>query len=288
MEKQAKLLAEQLDLSQRQIEVEEVLKGLRTQQSVTQLQFMRDLESFGQGDRIRELNADLAKVEDRYRSLIEARRNSAQGLSDTELEQIRESLQVELDMVRDFHEKKRAIEQDGALGAIDALRNYADEAANVYDSMGRMVSGAFRGMEDALTNFVTTGKLDFKSLADSIIKDMVRIAIQQSITGPLAGMMFGAFSGPAAPAGVTPGVNWTFSSGGYTGDGGKYEPAGIVHRGEGVLNQEEIRRWAGRAGSMRCAGRFAPGMRRAGWLGGRCYLHQLPLRAAPTSMSLST
>jgi hypothetical protein len=29
-----------------------------------------------------------------------------------------------------------------------------------------------------------------------------------------------------------------FSSGGYTGDGDKYEPAGIVHRGEMVLNQQ--------------------------------------------------
>ena len=27
-----------------------------------------------------------------------------------------------------------------------------------------------------------------------------------------------------------------YSSGGYTGDGGKYEPAGIVHRGEYVVN----------------------------------------------------
>ena len=27
-----------------------------------------------------------------------------------------------------------------------------------------------------------------------------------------------------------------YSSGGYTGDGGKYEPAGIVHRGEYVIN----------------------------------------------------
>src|SRR5690606_20274710 len=52
-----------------------------------------------------------------------------------------------------------------------------------------------RGMEDALTQFVMTGKLSFKDLADSIISDMVRIAIQQSITGPLAGALGGALSG---------------------------------------------------------------------------------------------
>ncbi|MFT2242700.1 phage tail tape measure C-terminal domain-containing protein, partial [Klebsiella pneumoniae] len=89
-------------------------------------------------------------------------------------------------IVREYHDKKLALQGDWALGAKDALINYADEAANVYQSMGDMVGNAFKEMEDALTSFVTTGKMDFKSLADSIIKDMIRIAIQQSITGPLA------------------------------------------------------------------------------------------------------
>ena len=39
-----------------------------------------------------------------------------------------------------------------------------------------------------------------------------------------------------------------FADGGFTGYGGKYEPAGIVHRGEGVLTQEEIAALGGPAG----------------------------------------
>lgn len=39
-----------------------------------------------------------------------------------------------------------------------------------------------------------------------------------------------------------------FADGGYTGHGGKYEPAGVVHKGEGVLTQEEIRALGGPAG----------------------------------------
>lgn len=39
-----------------------------------------------------------------------------------------------------------------------------------------------------------------------------------------------------------------FAGGGFTGYGGKYEPAGIVHRGEGVLTQEEIAALGGPAG----------------------------------------
>ncbi|MFA3688918.1 tape measure protein [Acinetobacter baumannii] len=36
-----------------------------------------------------------------------------------------------------------------------------------------------------------------------------------------------------------------FAEGGYTGRGGKYQPAGIVHKGEVVWSQEDIRRWGG-------------------------------------------
>lgn len=36
-----------------------------------------------------------------------------------------------------------------------------------------------------------------------------------------------------------------FSGGGYTGIGGKYDPAGIVHKGEVVFSQDDIKRWGG-------------------------------------------
>jgi len=39
-----------------------------------------------------------------------------------------------------------------------------------------------------------------------------------------------------------------FATGGYTGHGGKYDPAGIVHKGEGVLTQEEIKALGGPQG----------------------------------------
>jgi hypothetical protein len=43
--------------------------------------------------------------------------------------------------------------------------------------------------------FVTTGRLEFKSLADSILADLTRMAVRQSITAPLAGLLQGAFAG---------------------------------------------------------------------------------------------
>ncbi|WP_236789656.1 transglycosylase SLT domain-containing protein [Amycolatopsis sp. GM8] len=44
----------------------------------------------------------------------------------------------------------------------------------------------------------------------------------------------------SAVASVAKSKGWSFSSGGYTGDGGKYEPAGVVHRGEWVVPQEQV------------------------------------------------
>lgn len=46
-------------------------------------------------------------------------------------------------------------------------------------------------------------------------------------------------SGIAAPSSSFS-LKGQYSSGGYTGDGGKYEPAGVVHKGEYVVAQEEM------------------------------------------------
>ncbi|ENV34556.1 tape measure protein [Acinetobacter gerneri] len=48
-----------------------------------------------------------------------------------------------------------------------------------------------------------------------------------------------------------------FATGGYTGFGGKYVPAGIVHKGEVVFSQEDIARWGGVANveAMRLSGK---------------------------------
>ena len=73
-------------------------------------------------------------------------------------------------------------------GADQALQKYLDTVSNVAASSERLMTNAFKGMEDALVNFVKTGKLDFKSLADQIVTDMIRMQIQSSITKPLASL----------------------------------------------------------------------------------------------------
>lgn len=62
----------------------------------------------------------------------------------------------------------------------------------------------------------------------------------------------GAVAVQLAQAAVVGNVNFTaapgYADGGFTGYGGKYEPAGIVHKGEGVLTQEEIAALGGPSG----------------------------------------
>ena len=88
-------------------------------------------------------------------------------------------------------------------GVTRGLRTVQAQASDFGSLAERAVTGAFRGMEDALVEFVATGKLSFRSLADSIIADLARIAIRQSITGPLSGWLGSLWGAPATyPSGA--------------------------------------------------------------------------------------
>lgn len=77
----------------------------------------------------------------------------------------------------------------------DELARYAEEAANWGKGLGNALTSAFRSAEDAVANFVTTGKFDFKALADSILADITRIALRSAILGPLANALGGMGGG---------------------------------------------------------------------------------------------
>ncbi len=76
----------------------------------------------------------------------------------------------------------------------DKLKTFRDSIKSVQESMADVVVSGIKGMEDALVKFVETGKLNFSDLARSIIADMARIAIQQTITKPLTNFFSGLFS----------------------------------------------------------------------------------------------
>ena len=101
----------------------------------------------------------------------------------------------------------------------------------------------FDKMGDALADFVATGKLDFRSLTVSILQDLSKMLIKMAIVNAMKSALGYAEGGIVGGGGTQ--FDALFSGGGYTGYGGKYEPAGIVHKGEVVFSQRDVRNHGG-------------------------------------------
>ncbi|EIF8778012.1 phage tail tape measure protein [Escherichia coli] len=140
-----------------------------------------------------------------------------------------------MDALDNRYKEEDAKRADWLAGAKNAFAEYGEEAMNMYDNVGNIASQALNGLSQQMTDFLTTGQASFKDFAKSIISMIVEMITKMVIFNSISGMMGGS--------------TWTmgslmsgFSSGGYTGDGGKYDPAGIVHKGEFVFTKEATQR----------------------------------------------
>ncbi|HDL5929829.1 TPA: tape measure protein [Mannheimia haemolytica] len=130
-------------------------------------------------------------------------------------------------------------------GMLDGLNNIEADVSNVAANVANITQNTFDGMADSLTNFVMTGKADFRSFANSILSDLSKMIIKMMLFNAIkqgATMLFG-YQGPTTTVNgnAVYGLG-TWATGGYTGDGGKYTPAGIVHKGEYVITKEATAR----------------------------------------------
>jgi lambda family phage tail tape measure protein len=202
----------------------------------TERQQQRDLDAFGQGTRQRQFNSGVNQIEDRFagqrrdlenqkaqlefegRFTDEARKQYEQRLSI-----INEFQQKSLDSFTAYYDKLLKKQGDFNVGANEALADYIDGVANVAKDTEALFSKAFSGLEDVLTDFVTTGKGSFKELAQSISADINRILIRQNITGPLAEMIQGGFKSGEGVGGAIQGFLGRIfpgAGGGANGGGG--------------------------------------------------------------------
>ncbi|HEL7748759.1 TPA: phage tail tape measure protein [Stenotrophomonas maltophilia] len=167
-----------------------------------------------------------------------------------------------LQLIKDGYEDLRLAEGNWLAGASAAWANYQQEAGNYARQMGDTVTTVIGGFEDAWVRFTTTGKLSFSDLTKSVLADLARIQIKQAIVGigNWISSSFSAQSGSINTAGNTAVTQGTSSindelfqrlmrngkaDGGYTGDGAKHDPRGIVHAGEVVWSQTDIARAGG-------------------------------------------
>ena len=103
-------------------------------------------------------------------------------------------LQKLKDIISFVDEKFPDVSKGIQLGLLDIQRSFGDITSNIRKS----VVDVFKGMEDAIVEFVTTGKIGFGDLVNSILADLARLAVRQFITGPLFQALYSAFfSGPS-------------------------------------------------------------------------------------------
>lgn len=87
---------------------------------------------------------------------------------------------------------------EGWDGAKRAMKSYYADATNMGRQFESFTQTSLSSLEDALVEFTTTGKLSFSDLADSMIRDLVRIACQAMVVAPLVRAITGMFGGGSA------------------------------------------------------------------------------------------
>jgi lambda family phage tail tape measure protein len=152
-----------------------------------------------------------------------------------------------LDAQRATYEAEDALRANWLAGAKQGWAEYQDSATNVFTSVQQISQATFSGLAGQLTSLMTTGKSSFKDFTSSILKMIVEVINQllvayavQSAMGWVSGDIKTPSSGQSF--GVPSFRPKGYDVGGFTGHGGKYEPAGIVHRGEFVFTKESTSR----------------------------------------------
>ncbi|MEI3806835.1 hypothetical protein V6R85_20130 [Agrobacterium sp. CCNWLW32] len=84
------------------------------------------------------------------------------------------------------------------------------------------------------------------ALIDDVLNSIFKVNNAAGGGGGLLSSLFGGLFGGGASkyAGLSGGL---FAEGGYTGDGGKYQPAGVVHKGEYVFDKAAVKAAGGPA-----------------------------------------
>ncbi|PIK75539.1 phage tail tape measure protein [Pseudomonas sp. 382] len=213
-----------------------------------------ELAGYGQGDKLRQrLQEDLKIRQDYQRELDKVTRDynritnptaSDTALYEGQTQALKSALATRLSDQQAYYSEVDRLQTDWTVGASQAINTYAEQAADVASQTRNLFSNAFSNMEDAVVNFVKTGKLSFKDFADQVVEDLIRIQVQQAAAGFL-GSAFGFLSGGSQALGQGTMTGFSeplkqLSTGGYTGDGGKFEPKGVVHGGEYVLRKEVV------------------------------------------------
>lgn len=170
----------------------------------------------------------------------------------------------------------------------DQIRQRAEEAmATAKDVTRGMIDGLIEGSSaaDILANSL---KKIGNALIDDVLNNIFKVNNAAGGGGFLSSL-FGGFGslfgggGASAFAGLSGGL---FANGGYTGNGGKYQPAGVVHKGEYVFDQAAVKA-AGGPAALEAMRRNIKGYANGGAVGVSVpTLPKLSTPSAPTTVTI--
>lgn len=139
------------------------------------------------------------------------------------------------DKLKEWYAEEDSIRANWELGVKKGFAEFQERATDVYGNVSQISQSAFQGMSDSLSDFVLTGKANFadftRSFLEMTTKMLMQMAMLNAMKAAFGGTVVGNFLGLKG-----------HSEGGYTGDGGKYQPMGIVHGGEFVFTKEATQR----------------------------------------------
>lgn len=174
-----------------------------------------------------------SKQQERYRANAQMAadwKNNGGSLDDAQFKQMQAAS-------NQFYAQQDAQMLDWKAGFTHAWADIGNEVNDVYSNIGSITQNAFNGMATVLTDFVMTGKASFSDFARSVISDITSMLIKMA----LFNAMSAAFGGGGTFSFASM-FSKGFANGGYTGNGGKYEPKGVVHGGEFVFTKEATSR----------------------------------------------
>jgi lambda family phage tail tape measure protein len=184
---------------------EEARQAAQAYLDTTARGYARELDAFGRGDAARSQAAGRNQIEDKYSAQAQDISNKA-ALDKDQSPENQDRYRKQLDLISefrgkalegwdDYYTKLEAMQGDWSKGASRAVENYLESAGNSAKQTENLLTNAFKGAEDALTNFVTTGKLSFEDFTKSVLADLARIQIQKALAGVAsnAGDIFSKF-----------------------------------------------------------------------------------------------
>lgn len=165
----------------------------------------------------------------------------------TELPDIFDAIRVQL------NETFRAL-TDETTKALATAASGATTFGEVYDELATVAGAAFAQIITEQEDFGKAFLLIALDVLDALVPILAAQITAFALATPQSVASFGT-AGLALSAVITAllkgivaaaraGVQ-SFATGGYTGDGGKYEPAGVVHKGEFVINKENTAKFRG-------------------------------------------